>query len=224
MKQLSYPGNKITIFGSIKQKSDTSVSKYNDGITVMSNPLHYLSNEPSAGWGIGSGIMWCNVAEAVCHCCFTCVKWLICLRRTEPPQGPAACAMPNDPCHITTHDASLPRCPREKGKDSLHQTIHTKIFVECNSWETARLSTSDHLHHKSTLSKNVTLLKGTKTHKRTLRLIFSLRLSRMSNMDWINYTVHLDSDHQQQWSGREKKGMRGLKSGENYGLGNQRQM
>lgn len=47
------------------------------------------------------------------------VPWieLICSSQTAPPQGLAACAMPNDPCHITPHDALLPR-----ERDKIHST------------------------------------------------------------------------------------------------------
>lgn len=155
---------------------------------------------------LGDRVVWCRWSghQVFCHCCFTC-----CVKRADPPQGRAACAMPNDPLHITTHDASL---PRERGV-KIHYTktngpsIHAKISVECSSWETARLSTSDHLHHKSTLSRNITLLKGTKTHKHTL-LFLTMIIPCMSHI--TGKTVEVDGDHQQQWSGRDKSGMRGL--------------
>lgn len=62
----------------------------------------------------------------------------------------AARAAPNDPCHITTHDASLP--PGETGADPLRQTngpSTQEIFVEGNSWRAARPSDPHHRQHKS---------------------------------------------------------------------------
>ena len=50
-----------------------------------------------------------------------------------PPQGRAACAMPNDPCHITTHDASLPR--EQRFITPKKWSIHTELFVESRAAE-----------------------------------------------------------------------------------------
>lgn len=59
----------------------------------------------------GLGIMWCDVAEAFLSLLFHMSHEVSSSARHDaaPPQGPAARAMPNDPRHITTHDASLPR-------------------------------------------------------------------------------------------------------------------
>lgn len=192
----------------------------------VSEKQHYSNEQsiPALDGVYGSGIMWCNVAEEVSGLSVIVVShvaWseLICFRRSVLPQGPAACAMPNDPRHITTHDASL---PREGRKDSLHRT-NRKIFVECSSWETARLSTTDHLHFKSLLTQNITLLKGMQRHRHVPWSLFSLRLSQMCDI-WYNIIkMKLHLQQHQEW---DKSGMQCLVQvsyGENYELWNHRQ-
>lgn len=127
------------------------------------------------------------------------------LCKVRPPKRPAECAMPNDPRHITTHDASL---PRERGKDSLHQTNSSSV-------ERSLLNVTAENQHDSRLGiiyiinlhfAKIWLLWRAQRYRNTHTVISFLTMI-------IPYvTRYWKKLHLQQWSGRDKSGMRGLKS------------
>lgn len=89
---------------------------------------HSSSKKESIPAQDGLGTELCNGAGEISRLSVigTSRSEIMCSRLTAPPRGPAACSVPNDPLHITTHDAVLPGHRRndsliQKNKSSCHE-------------------------------------------------------------------------------------------------------